>query len=170
MASKVRQIDSYIRVKNVARSADWYKRMLGLKVAMAMPNQKKPSFVRLNGGDASGFAIMIGDGSDPTSGKKAPKSVSDAISARKAQRVVSLYITVDKDVDGLHNSMKRRRVKIDSPPEDMPYGMREFRVRDPEGYEVAIGREIRTSATPKRRAPARKAARRRPAATGSRRR
>lgn len=167
MASKVRQIDSYIRVKDVARSADWYKRMLGLKVAMAMPNQKNPSFVRLNGGDASSFAIMIGDGSDPVSGKKASKSVSSAISARKAQHVVSLYITVDQDVDGLHASMKRRRVKIDSSPEDMPYGMREFRVRDPDGYEVAIGREIRTSATPQRRAPARKAARRRPTATRS---
>ena len=167
MASKVQQIDSYIRVKNVAHSADWYKRMLGLKVAMAMPNQKTPSFVRLNGGDGSSFAIMIGDGSDPASGKKASKSVSSAIAARKAQHVVSLYITVDKDVDGLHASLKRRRVKIDSPPEDMPYGMREFRVRDPDGYEVAIGRQIRTSATPKRRAPARKAARRRPAAKQS---
>ena len=171
MTSKVKLIDPYIRVKNVARSADWYRRMLGLTVGMAIPNRKKPAFVRLNGGDPRGFALMIGDGSDAMSDKKAPKSVTDAISARKAQRVVSLYVTVDKDVDGLYRSMKRRRVKIDSAPTSMPYGMREFHVRDPDGYEVAIAREIRTR-PPRRRAPARRrpAAAKRPAATRARRR
>ena len=152
--SKVTMIDPYIRVQNVSRSADWYKRMLGMQIEMAMPDEKKPAFVRMNSGNPDGVALMISDGSDPMSGKKAPASVTSAMAARKAQKVVSFYFRVDKKIDTLFESAKRKKVKIDQPIMNMDYGMREFSMRDPDGYLVSVGQARavrRPAAKPKRR-------------------
>lgn len=152
--SKVTMIDPYIRVKDVARSVDWYMRMLGMQIEMAVPDKKNPAMVRMNAGNPDGVALMIGDGSDPISGKKAPASVTSAIAARKAQKVVSFYFRVDKKIDGLFESAKRKKAKIDQPIMNMDYGMREFSMIDPDGYLIAVGqaRAVRQpSAKPKPR-------------------
>ena len=142
MPATVQFVDPTIKVKNVARSAEWYSRMLGLRVETAMPDKKKPSFVRMTTGDPRGVAIMLGDGSDPMSGKKAPKATADAIASRKAPRVVSLYFRVDKAIDALYRSARRKGANVLSPPTDMPYGLREFHLRDPDGYDVAVAQEL----------------------------
>lgn len=157
--SKVTFVDPYIRVKNVTRSADWYERMLGLQIEMAVPDKKNPAMVRMNAGNPDGVALMIGDGSDPMSGRKAPASITSAMSARKAQKVVSFYFRVDKNIDALFESAKRKRAKIDQPIMNMDYGMREFSMRDPDGYLVSVGqaRAVRQpAAKPKRRTAAKR--------------
>ncbi len=155
--TRVTFTDPYIRVKNVKRSADWYKRLLGFETGMAMPNKSKPTFVRLI--SPGGAAIMIGDGGDATSGKKAPANVKKAISARNAQRVVSLYLRVPHGINALYEST-RKRAKVVQPITTQPYGMRDFSIRDPDGYEVAIGMEVAVPAAPpapKKAAPKKKA-------------
>ena len=156
--------DPYIRVTDVKRSADWYKRLLGFETGMAMPNRSKPTFVRLI--SPGGAAIMIGDGGDAMSGKKAPDNVRKAISARNAQRVVSLYLRVNSGINALYENT-RKRAKVVQPLTTQPYGMREFALRDPDGYEVAIGMEVAVPAAPpapkkkavaKKKAPAKKKA------------
>jgi uncharacterized glyoxalase superfamily protein PhnB len=139
VATTVKFVDPNIRVKNVARAADWYRRMLGLKVEMAVPDKKKPAFARLTNGQ---IALMISDGSDPFSGKPAPKLTAEAITARKAQRVVSFYFRVDDGIDALYRSVKRKGARISMELADQPYGMREFAMKDPDGYEVAIGQPV----------------------------
>jgi uncharacterized glyoxalase superfamily protein PhnB len=47
------------------------------------------------------------------------------------------YIYVD-DVDALWNSI-RQRCTAEWGPEEMPYGLREFAVRDPNGYLLSFG-------------------------------
>ena len=141
--SKLTYVDPYIRVKDVARSADWYKRMLGFQIAMAMPNKKSPSFVRMHaGGDQDGVALMIGDGGDAISGKKATALTRAAISSRKAQRVVTFYYRVDRNIDDFFASVKRKKAKVTSPIQDMEYGMREFTIRDPDGYDITIAQNL----------------------------
>lgn len=152
MASKLEYVDPLIRVKNVPRSAQWYSRMLGFKAAMAVPDKKNPAFIRMNTGGDNGLAFMISDGTDPVNGKKAPKATAEAIASHKAQRVVSFYFRVDKDVDTLFSSVKRKGAKVVSPVQDMPYGMREFTMRDPDGYEVAVGQNLSSGNTKPRRA------------------
>jgi uncharacterized glyoxalase superfamily protein PhnB len=139
VATMVKFVDPNIRVKNVVRAAEWYQRMLGLKIEMAMPDKKKPAWVRLTNGQ---IALMISDGSDPVSGKAAPKLTTEAIAARKAQRVVSLYFRVDDGIDALYRSAKRKGAKISMELADQSYGMREFAMKDPDGYEVAVGQPL----------------------------
>lgn len=47
------------------------------------------------------------------------------------------YIRVD-DVNALWETLKHR-VSPEWGPEDMPYGMREFAIRDPDGYLLSFG-------------------------------
>jgi uncharacterized glyoxalase superfamily protein PhnB len=137
----ITQVDVHIRVKNVTRSIEWYQRMLGFKVATAMPDRTRPSFVRLKQPDQE-WALMISDGSDFLTGKAPPKATQDAVSARKAQRVVSLYFWGDLDVKRAHASAKRKGAKITQDVTDQPYGMREFEMQDPDGYRVGVGSVI----------------------------
>ena len=170
--TRVTFIDPYIRVNNVKRSADWYKRMLGFETAMAMPNKSKPTFVRMI--SPAGAAIMIGDGGDATAGKKAPANVKNAISARKAQRVVSLYLRVPRGINALYETCRRKRAKVVQAIVTQPYGMRDFSIRDPDGYEVGVGMEAAVPAAPpapkkkvaakKKAAPKKKAAAKKKAA------
>jgi uncharacterized glyoxalase superfamily protein PhnB len=139
---KIEFIDPYIRGRDVGRSADWYKRMLGFRVEMAMPDKRKPAFIRMSANGPTGAALMVGDGSDPMSGRKAPKATAEAMAARKAQKVVSFYYRVDKGIDDLFRSVKRKKAKVTAPVHDMDYGMREFTIRDPDGYEVSVGQEL----------------------------
>lgn len=139
MAATMKWVDPSIVVKNVARSADWYQRMLGLKVEMMMPDKKKPAFARLTNGE---IALMISDGSDPFSGKAAPKLTTEAVSARKAQRVVSFYFRTDEGIEALYRAVKRKGAKISMELADQPYGMREFAMKDPDGFEVSVGQSI----------------------------
>ena len=43
-----------------------------------------------------------------------------------------------EDVDGWHHRLTEAGVEVSGPPEDMPWGHRAFRVRDPDGVSVAL--------------------------------
>jgi uncharacterized glyoxalase superfamily protein PhnB len=45
-----------------------------------------------------------------------------------------------EDVDALHAELERRGATIIQPPTDQPYGLRELRVQDPDGYILAFGK------------------------------
>ena len=140
MAATVQHADPHLRVKNVARSAEWYSRMLGLKIEMAMPDKKAPTFVRL--GNDAGAAMMISNGGDPMKGKAPTKTVAAAISARKAQHVVDIYYRVDTDIKKLYTSVKRKGAKISQELTEQPYGMLDFAMKDPDGYTVNVGQDV----------------------------
>ncbi|MBM3139909.1 MAG: hypothetical protein FJZ92_06765 [Chloroflexi bacterium] len=142
MASKIQPLDVHLRVNNVARSAEWYQRMLGCKVEMAAPDPMKPAFVRLTQTQGEAPAVMLSNGSDFMTGKRAPKATAEAIAARKAPRVVSLYFSVDSDVDKLYASVKRKGAKVAQELVNQPYGMRDFAIQDPDGYVVGVGQAI----------------------------
>ena len=47
-----------------------------------------------------------------------------------------------EDVDSLHAEVVERGAEIVHGPVDQEYGLREFRVRDPDGYILAFGRSL----------------------------
>lgn len=53
------------------------------------------------------------------------------------QATATQYIYVD-DVDALWERLKDR-ITAEWGPEDMPYGLREFAIRDPDGYLLSFG-------------------------------
>jgi predicted enzyme related to lactoylglutathione lyase len=51
------------------------------------------------------------------------------------------YIYVE-DADALCAQLRRNGVDIVRGPEDMPYGLRDFDIRDPEGHLLAFGHDL----------------------------
>lgn len=53
----------------------------------------------------------------------------------------SLMITTSQDVDRLAARIKERGGALEAEPVDTPWGGRLFRVRDPDGFKLAIATE-----------------------------
>jgi predicted enzyme related to lactoylglutathione lyase len=66
----------------------------------------------------------------------------DAVSAGKlGDHSYFGYLRVD-DADNYYKNLKSKGIKILSPIESKPWGMREFGVQSPEGHRVTIGQWI----------------------------
>ena len=50
-----------------------------------------------------------------------------------------VYVYVD-DIDGLYDELRARGADILNAPVETDYGLREIRVRDPDGYVLAFGK------------------------------
>lgn len=50
------------------------------------------------------------------------------------------YLKVD-DVDAYHAQVERAGVQVE-PPADMPWGMREFGIKTPDGHRIRIGQTV----------------------------
>lgn len=60
---------------------------------------------------------------------------------RKKGEGISLYVTTIQDVDELARHIQERGGVLDQEPTDMPWGARVFRLRDPDGFMLAISKE-----------------------------
>ena len=50
----------------------------------------------------------------------------------------SLNITTEQNIDKIANRIKELGGTLDTEPADMPWGVRMFRLKDPDGYKLAI--------------------------------
>ena len=52
-----------------------------------------------------------------------------------------VYFTVS-DPDAYFSSIEKNGINIHYPPQDRPYGMRDFSIIDPDGYSLCFGKSI----------------------------
>jgi len=60
---------------------------------------------------------------------------------RKKGEGFSLNLTTAQDIDAVAGRIKERGGTLESEPADMPWGARVFRVKDPDGFILAISSE-----------------------------
>jgi catechol 2,3-dioxygenase-like lactoylglutathione lyase family enzyme len=53
----------------------------------------------------------------------------------------STYVYVD-DADALHAELRERGARVEGEPVDHPWGLRDFRVLDPEGNQITFGQPL----------------------------
>ena len=53
----------------------------------------------------------------------------------------SLMLTTAQDIDQVAMRIKGKGGTLETEPADMPWGVRMFRLRDPDGYKIAISSE-----------------------------
>ena len=58
--------------------------------------------------------------------------------ARGSIGIGAAYYLLVVDVDALARRLKKKRVKLLTPPKDQFYGIRELRVADPDGYRLVF--------------------------------
>jgi catechol 2,3-dioxygenase-like lactoylglutathione lyase family enzyme len=117
-----------LNVEDVERSARFYRDVLGLEVVNSWKDAGRTRWARL---ELGALKLMLNERGEH----------SELRRARPGHRDVVLYVTVD-DADALH-----ARLVVDGqrPGEvhEESYGVRQFALRDPDGYELAITSPIR---------------------------
>ena len=105
--------------KDVTRTAEYYRDVLGFKIEFLYG---EPTFYA--GVERDGVIIHLQAASET---RRQPGHGS-----------VNVFVT---EVDALYEELKARGAKILKPPQDYPYGMRDFDVDDLDGNHLCFGME-----------------------------
>ncbi len=136
----MKQLTPNMAVKDVRKSVEYYVDNFGFKLAMAVDEDE--SFVNDKLVDAKEYIwanVMNGEvGIMFQRVDSFKEDVGDFFDTLGSS--ASFYIEVE-DVDVLHDSVKDH-VEIHKDIETTGYGMREFYVKDPNGYILAFAQQI----------------------------
>lgn len=120
-----------LNVENVSQSIAFYRDHLGFRVSQEWENDGRVRWASL---DASGVRLMLNEPHNADSHDRRN---------RQTYEEVVLYFTIE-DVDSFHARLKNSGVAVGSLANEH-YGMREFYVRDPDGYELGFGTPVSES-------------------------
>ena len=112
-----------LTVRDLQQSLAWYRDSLGFAVDRNHEREGKLIAVSLRAGEVR-LLITQDDG---TKGLERVKGDG-----------FSLQITTDQNIDEIANRIKEHGGMLDLEPTDMPWGVRAFRVRDPDGFRLTI--------------------------------
>lgn len=117
-------------VSDVGRSMAFYRDVLGFTVTQTVPDKAPFVFAWMQRGPV---VIFLND-------QTVAKKDMPAVGNRPLGGSLTIYISV-KGIDALHTSIGTRAVIV-MPLTTMPYGMREFAVKDPDGYVVQFAEDV----------------------------
>ena len=121
-----RTLSASLTVKDLPKSLAWYHEVVGFAIDRKHEREGKLRAVSLSAGDVR---ILIGQ-DDGAKGWDRVKGEG-----------FSLQITTAQDVDEIANRIKQLGGTLESEPADMPWGVRVFRVLDPDGFKFVISSE-----------------------------
>jgi uncharacterized glyoxalase superfamily protein PhnB len=112
-----------LTVKDLQQSLAWYRDVVGFAVDREHERGGKVFGVSLRAGDIR-VLITQDDG-------------SKGLDRAKGEGF-SLMITTDQNIDEIAERIKQAGGTLDSEPVDTPWGMRMFRLHDPDGFRYTI--------------------------------
>ena len=112
-----------LTVKDLGTSLAWYHDVLGFTIDRKIEREGKLRSVALSAGSAR-ISINQDDGAKGW----------DRIKGQG----FSLNIITEQDIDKTANRIKELGGVLDTEPVDMPWGVRLFRLKDPDGYKLSI--------------------------------
>ena len=125
----MRELTPLLNVEDTPAAIDFYTKELGFKVVNRFESRGRVVWARLSHGDAT---IML----NQSEVRSSRSSRTDAASYDD----VVLYFGVE-DAPKLHRDLVERGLAPGA-CEPQGYGMHEFTLRDPDGYELAFGSPI----------------------------
>lgn len=111
-----------ISVPDVRRAAEYYRDFLGFEIEFLFGAPPTYGAVSLLTWTATGAQIRFA-----------------RTDSELSTNSVSLYLNVGPEIDVLYETYRRSGVTIKSAPAQMPWGMKEFRVADCNGYVLCFG-------------------------------
>ena len=112
-----------LTVKDLGTSLAWYHDVMGFTIDRKIEREGKLRSVALSAGTAR-ISINQDDGAK---GWDRIKGLG-----------FSLNIITERDIDKTANRIKELGGVLDAEPADMPWGVRLFRLKDPDGYKLSI--------------------------------
>jgi len=128
-AFRARTLSVSMTVKDLDASVDWYCHAIGFVVDKSYERDGRTSGVVLKAGSVR-ILLNQDDGAKGTD--------------RVKGEGMSLQFTTVQEIDVLAERIKAEGWSLETEPADMPWGVRSFRVRDPDGFRIAISSEPKT--------------------------
>jgi uncharacterized glyoxalase superfamily protein PhnB len=126
-AHELHGIQPVLQVDDVPAAVAYYRDVLGFAIDFTLGDP--PSYARVSSGDREkGYAVRLRLVAPGVAGLPPGKSYD--------------WIHVGFDLDGLFEKYRTAGVDIVSPPTDQPWGLRDFRIRDPSGHQHCFAAEI----------------------------
>jgi uncharacterized glyoxalase superfamily protein PhnB len=117
-------ISPTLAVRNMKQTIQFYRDSLGFKMGMAFPDADNPEYADLS---KDGMVIMFIQAKNVGIGSREKLGVG-----------VNMYMQIDGDIDEYCNELKNKGVKIVVDIKDEPYGIRDFRIEDINGYKLTF--------------------------------
>jgi uncharacterized glyoxalase superfamily protein PhnB len=118
-----RALSASLTANDIQASLAWYRDVVGFTVDRNFEREGKLFAVRLTAGDVR-ILLTQDDGSR---GRDRVKGEG-----------FSLMITTGQNIDELAGAIKERGGTLESEPETNRFGIRAFRLRDPDGFRLTI--------------------------------
>jgi uncharacterized glyoxalase superfamily protein PhnB len=112
-----------LTVKDLQKSAAWYRDVVGFGVERAVERDGKLAFVTVKAGDVR---INLNQ-DDGAKGWDRVKALG-----------FSIGIWTTEDIDAIAHRIKAAGGHLDADPVDAPWGARYFRLTDPDGFRLAV--------------------------------
>jgi lactoylglutathione lyase len=121
-----RSISPSLTVKDLQKSLTWYRDVVGFTVDQQHERNGKLVAVSLKAG---AVRLLLGQ-DDGAKGWDRAKGEG-----------FSLQITTAQNIDEIANRIRTFGGTLESEPADMPWGVRMFRLKDPDGFKLVISSE-----------------------------
>jgi len=128
---KLQELTPNLVVRDVAASMEFYCGVLGFERGQTVPERAPFVFGIVTQGAAE---IFFND-------QKAVAADHPALGQRPVGGALTLYIEV-QDIEELFRNVQQRGVKITMPMKEQFYGMKEFGMEDPEGWEITFAERM----------------------------
>ena len=129
---KMQKLTPNLIVRDVAACMDFYCRVLGFQPGQTVPEQVPFVFGIVTNGSVE---IFFND-------QRAVASEHPELASRLIGGALTLYIEVE-GIEELLNTVRRHGVKITMPLKEQFYGMKEFGIEDPEGWEITFAERMK---------------------------
>lgn len=123
---RARSLGASLTVKDLQKSVDWYRDVVGFTVDEKMERDGKLRGVAMKAGS---IRILLNQ-DDGAKGWERVKGEG-----------FSLQFTTGQSIDALAKRVTDSGHPLERPPTDMPWGVRLFTMRDPDGYKLAFSSE-----------------------------
>ncbi|MCH7476164.1 MAG: VOC family protein [Gemmatimonadetes bacterium] len=121
--TKLTSVMPTMTVNDIRASIAWYRDVMGFSVAREMEHEGQ-----LVGAVVAAGAVQFLLGQDDfAKGKDRAKGVASR-----------LYCIYDGDIDEFAEAIKSRGGTLEQEPTDQPWGARDFAVKDPDGFMIAM--------------------------------
>lgn len=112
-----------LTVKDLAKSLAFYQDAVGFAIDQKHEREGKLMAISLRAGDVR-LLITQDDGARGWD--------------RSKGEGMSLQLTTNQSIDGVAQRIKEHGGTLESEPMDMPWGVRAFRLKDPDGFKLVI--------------------------------
>jgi len=117
-----------LAVRNMKETVDFYQNILGFEMGMAFPDVENPEYADLS---KDGMVLMFIPAKDHGIGGEEKLGIG-----------VYLYMEIDGYIDEYYAELKSKGVNIVADIKDEPYGVRDFSIKDINGYQLTFTKRI----------------------------